>query len=225
MAPALSRQPVYIFLDEAGNLDFSQRGTKYFCITSVCKKRPFHICSLLDQYKFDLIEHGIDFEFFHCCQDNNHIKSKVFSILADNISKFRIDSVIVEKRKTGPMLREPKEFYPRMLGYLLRYVITGLDFNAVSKVCVITDTIPIQKKKNAIEKAVKKTLKSMLPDHLEFEVMHHSSKSTFGLQIADYCNWAINRKWEHQKDDYYKKITAGIKSEFDIFQSGVRFYY
>ena len=31
----------YIFLDEAGNFDFSQNGTRYFVLTSVSTRRPF----------------------------------------------------------------------------------------------------------------------------------------------------------------------------------------
>jgi hypothetical protein len=33
---------LYIFLDEAGNLDFSPTGTRYFILSSVAKERPFN---------------------------------------------------------------------------------------------------------------------------------------------------------------------------------------
>ena len=33
---------LYIFLDEAGNLDFSRNGTRYFVLAGVAKERPFH---------------------------------------------------------------------------------------------------------------------------------------------------------------------------------------
>ena len=32
---------LYLFLDEAGNLDFSPNGTRYFMLGSVTKERPF----------------------------------------------------------------------------------------------------------------------------------------------------------------------------------------
>jgi len=137
----------------------------------------------------------------------------------------RIDSIIVEKRKTGPGLREPKKFYPSMLGYLIRYVIKGTDLRDIDEVLVITDTIPIQKKRRAIEKAVKVTLRSMLPPTTKFRIMHHMSRSTYGLQIADYCNWAVFRKWERGDSLFYQKIRPGISSEFDIFRGGQLHYY
>jgi hypothetical protein len=33
---------LYIFLDEAGNLDFSPSGTRYFILSSITKERPFN---------------------------------------------------------------------------------------------------------------------------------------------------------------------------------------
>lgn len=53
----------------------------------------------------------------------------------------------------------------------------------------------------------------------------HSSKATMGLQIADYCNWAIWRKWETKDLTVYKNIAKGLKSEFPIFESGKIYYY
>lgn len=32
---------LYIFVDEAGNLNFSPKGTKYFILTALSKFRPF----------------------------------------------------------------------------------------------------------------------------------------------------------------------------------------
>ena len=43
--PGESKQRfLYIFLDEAGNLDFSRNGTKYFVLGGITKERPLHAC-------------------------------------------------------------------------------------------------------------------------------------------------------------------------------------
>ena len=39
-----------------------------------------------------------------------------------------------------------------------------------------------------------------------------------GLQIADYCCWAIQRKWEHGKLDAYRRIAANVASESVFFE-------
>jgi hypothetical protein len=53
---------LYIFLDEAGNLDFSPSGTRYFLLGSVAKERPFHAYKELTELKYDLVELGMDIE-------------------------------------------------------------------------------------------------------------------------------------------------------------------
>lgn len=216
---------LYIFLDEGGNFDFSRKGSQFFTLTCVSKTRPFQACPGLDDLKYNLIESGIDVEFFHCSQDSWPIREKVFSIIESNINNIQIDTLIVEKRKTGPALRDIKRFYPEMLGYLLRYILKGAPLSTINEVIIITDSIPVNKRKRAVEKAIKTTLKKMLPQGVKYRIMHHASKSSFGLQIADYCNWAIFRKWETGDTDSYNKISQGIKSEFDIFRRGIRYYY
>ncbi len=216
---------LYIFLDEGGNLDFSPSGTKHFTLTSVCKFRPFTISHMLGKLKFDLIDYGLDFEYFHCTKNNRYVRDKVFKMINDNIATLRIDALIVEKRKTGPALQTHEEFYPRMIGYLLRYVVRKAKMTKIDEVIVITDTIPVRRKRDVVEKTIKTTLKSMLPSTCKFRILHHASRSNVGLQIADFCNWGIYRKWEAGDDKYYNQIKGGIKSEFEIFKKGATHYY
>lgn len=219
---------LYIFLDEGGNFDFSPTGSKYFTLTCVSLYRPFTLHTDLDTYKYDLIEHRIvpriEMEYFHCADDNRHVRSRVFSMLADSVPHDAVDSVVIEKRKTGTALQPPEKFYPKMLGYLLRYAVEKAS-RGVGEVVVITDSLPVAKKRKAIERSVKMVLADMLPSGTPYRVMHHSSRAHYGLQIADYINWAIYRKWEHNDPVPYNIIRPQIRSEFDIFRKGVRYYY
>lgn len=216
---------LYVFLDEGGNFDFSPTGTRFFTLTSVAKTRPFRAVPQIDSLKYDLIEEGLDLECFHASEDRQHVRDRVFAIIQNELDSMRIDSLIVEKAKTGPALQDPQHFYPRMLGYLLRFLVNGMDLSRCEEVLVITDQIPLAKKRKAIEKTIKQTLKAMLPLECRYRIMHHASKSSFGLQMADYCNWAIYRKWERGDDRSHALIRKGITSEFDLFRSGVRYYY
>lgn len=216
---------LYIFLDEGGNLDFSPNGTQFFTLSCVTTRRPFLFYDKLDAIRYDLIEWGLDAEYFHCAYDNSHVRSKIFSLIAGYCAEIRVDSIVVEKRKTGPALREPSRFYPEMLGYLLRYVVERVNNAQTDEIIVITDQIPLAKKKKAIEKSIKQTLASMLPENCRYRILHHASRSHFGLQIADYCNWAIFRKWERGDNGFWQTISQCIKSEFPIFRSGRRYYY
>ena len=206
-------------------MDFSPNGTAYFTITSLTKERPFKAYQALSDLKYDLAEQGICIEYFHATEDKQAVRDKVFAIIKDNLDGIRVDSVIVEKCKTGPALQDVVKFYPRMIGYLLRWVLQKTDVNQYKEVIVFTDAIPLQRKKQAIQKAVKEVLSEMLPASVKYRIYHHESKSNFDLQIVDYFNWAIYRK--HANGDYrsYIPIMYAVKSEFKIFRTGTRKYY
>ena len=190
--------------------------------------RPFTLHTDLDTYKYDLIEHlvrpRIEMEYFHCADDNAHVRKKVFGLICDGLPAGSVDAVVVEKRKTGPALQAPEKFYPRMLGYLLRYILKRTP-DSIDELVIITDSIPVNRKRRAIEKALKLVLAEMLPRETPYTIMHHSSRSHYGLQIADYVNWAILRKWERGDAEFYNKINELIRSEFNIFRTGKRIYY
>jgi hypothetical protein len=214
-----------VFLDEAGDFNFSATGTRFFTLTTITKTRPFTWDAPLISLKYDLIEVGLDIEYFHASEDRQAVRNQVFTIIGNNLTNLRIDSLVIEKRKTGPVLQELEKFYPRMIGYLIRYVLEPRNLKDYEEVIVITDSVPVSRKREAIEKAVKQTLSRMLPNGTRYKILHHASKSCTGLQIADYCNWAIFRKWERGDLRSYELIRSGIRSEFDIFKSGPRHYY
>jgi hypothetical protein len=216
---------LYIFLDEGGNFDFSKKGTCYYTFTSVSMLRDFPAYNDLDFYKYDLLENGYDIEFFHCTENNSYIKARVFEIIKNNLSNIRIDNIVVRKCKTGTSLQEPSKFYAKMLAYLIPYPIAGYDLKQIDEVIVITDSLPKRAQRDAWNKAIKTYLANKLPTGVKYKLMHHQSRSHYGLQIADYCNWAIFKKWEFGNTFHYNNIKPGIKSEFDIFRNGVRKYY
>jgi len=216
---------LYIFLDEGGNLDFSPSGTHYFTLTCVTGKRPFLWDAAFPSLKHDLIEEGLDIEYFHAAEDRQRVRDQVFPLIEACLSSMRIDSLIVEKRKTGPSLQPLIRFYPEMLGYLLQYVFQGVESDRYEEVVVLTDRLPVKKKRQAVEKAIKTTLSRFLPPTTNYRVLHHESRSCAGLQVVDYCNWAIYRKWSRDDSRSYDLIKRAIRSEFDIFASGRTYYY
>ena len=213
---------LYIFLDEAGNFDFSSSGSPYFILGSLTKQRPFLAYQELTELKYDLIEHGTDVEYFHAAEDRQEVRNRVFRIIAQRLEGCTVDATIIEKLKTDPDIHDTGKFYPKMLGYHLRRLLEQVDWRGVAEVIVITDRIPVTKKRRAVEKAVKQTLSEMLPESAVYRVLHHDSKSNFDLQIVDYCTWAIQRKWTQSDERSYRHIQTAVRSEFDIFQTGSR---
>jgi hypothetical protein len=214
-----------LFLDEGGNLDFSTTGTKYFTMTSVLSFRPFALDDAMESLRYDLIESGINKEYFHATEDEQSTRDAVYDLIAPMASQFHVHSIIVEKRKTGPSLRADDRFYPEILKHLLKYVARCPDAGNWKNLIVITDRLPVQKKRQAVEKAIRRALVNRMPDRLPYRILHHDSKSCCGLQIADYFNWAIYRRWDRDDRRSYDRIKNAIRSEFEIFRLGHTNWY
>lgn len=216
---------LYVFLDEGGDLNFSPTGTKFYTLTTVTTTRPFAWDGPMMSLKYQFIEQGLNLECFHAAEDRQAVRDKVFEVIVSSLSEIRVDALVIEKRKTGPALQIEERFYPQMVGYLLRYVLESRTLPDYEEVIVMTDNIPIKRKREAVEKGIKQTLSAMLPAGTKYRVLHHASKSCVSLQVADYCNWAIFRKWERSNLRSYDLIKSALKSEFDIFRSGTKNYY
>lgn len=212
----------YIFIDEAGNLDFSAGGSRYFVLAGVSMKRPFQWFQSLDDYKYDCIEYGLDNEYFHCTDDNKHVRGRVFDIIDDHLDAMCIDYLVVEKSKTAPALRDDKRFYPEMLGCLLKFMLPEEFSIDADEIIVITDTIPVNKKRKAIEKGIRLALAKMLPSAMKYRMLHHDSRSHYGLQAADYCCWAVYRKLQTGETSWFDHIRPAVRSGFDIFEEETR---
>lgn len=205
----------YIFLDEAGNFDFSAKGTRYFALTSVGLHRPFPLFKALDDYRHDCLENGADMEYFHCYDDSWAVRNAVFDLIATGLDRMRIDCLIVEKSRIAPAGQDVTHFYPAMLGHLLnRIVPMELNVAGTEAMIVITDAIPVKKKWRAVEKAIQSALAASHP--VRYRILHHQSRSHYGLQIADYCCWALFRKWQKGESLWYDRIKPAVRNEFKI---------
>ena len=207
----------YIFLDESGNFDFGASGTRYLVLTSIGMCRPFPAWGQLDDYKYRCIENGTDIEYFHCYDDRKNVRHAVFDVIAAHLDNMRIHCVVIEKAKNPPTMRETKRLYLWMLGYLLKAALSEELNTGAKEVIVITDTIPVNKKRKAVEKSIQRALAEKQPPKVTYRILHHQSRSHYGLQVADYCCWAIFRKWERKDSTWYDRIKPAVRREANVF--------
>jgi hypothetical protein len=206
--------PLYIFLDEAGNFDF-KGGSRYFILTAVCTRRPFDINVDLENYKYDIMEKypSVDLEYFHCSEDNVHIRQNVFKVINEYSTTFDVYSVVILKEMLPDQLKTAETLYTFAISILALAVINRLKDQPFSSILFITDQIPINKKRKQTEKAVKQALANILPSTVKYHIVHHSSRSHYGLQITDYLNWCIQRSYE--KSDSIQTIEKYMMNQMD----------
>ena len=209
----------YVFLDESGNLDFNPSGSRYFAMTSVSIVRPLPWTATLEDLKYDCIEYGRDLEGFHCAHDNWHIRERVFDIIGKALDGIDIDYLVVDKPKTAPEYQDASRFYAFMLEYLLDHVVTSSPCAEANKVIVITDTIPAKKKRKINERKIRRSFVAKAPPGKQFSILHHDSRSHYGLQVADYCSWVLYRKLQFGDSKYFDRIEPAVRSRLEIYRS------
>ncbi|MDP4659027.1 MAG: DUF3800 domain-containing protein [Opitutales bacterium] len=176
----------YLFIDEAGNLDFTMSGSKLFVF--ICLTGDWRASGLLRLHglRQDMLRRGLDIEYFHASENKQDVRTEVFRALHESHVAGKIVALVVEKAAVPLAEREPGVFYTKFLRHTISHVIEHAEGEHV----IITDSIPIQKKRRAIEKALRSALAET---HARTMIYHHASKSHLELQCADYFGWAIWR--------------------------------
>lgn len=223
---------LYIFIDEAGNFDFSPTGTKYFILTALSTVNPFVIGSPLLRLRYDLLPNyscGAGMEkngHFHASEDTQAVRDNVFSIILKADQQTRVDSVVAQKNKANPLFhKQHVELYMKMGEALLKYAFNRATWQGYDHVVLVFSSL-FDKKKRGI---LKQTFKSLIKQYAKtsFALYFHDSKFDLCNQAVDYFGWAIYRKWESDDLRSYNIVQQYkmIKSEFPIFDRGTSEYY
>lgn len=194
-------------------------------MTCVIMRRPFVGHADLLALKYDCLESGLPLECFHASEDKQHVRDRVFAVIGASIAQYTAFSVIVRKNRTDPALRSPQTLYPRVFESLIRVALPRAVGRGERMVVAVTDAIPVNQRKRAVEKAVKAAFKRHLPEGISYQLHHHQSRSDLNLQIADYFNWAVFRKHERGDPRSYELMKAALKGEADPFGETETIYY
>jgi hypothetical protein len=222
---------LYVFGDESGDLDFTPKASRFFIVTTATMSD----CAVGDELlrlRRQLAWAGVDSHAdFHAAEEQQSVRDRVFEILGRY--DFRVDTTIFEKAKVQPHLRTPQAtFYQFAWFYHLKYVarrivsITKPD----TRLLVAPATLAQRKaKQEAFSRAVRGVV-AQVARVKETRTAFWSARTDPCLWAADYCSWAIQRKWQHtwqgaDDDRSYQLVKSKIRSEFDIFAlSGKRYY-
>ena len=216
---------LHVHLDESGNLTFKPTGSPYYIFTAAWTYEPAPLAQALSELRFSLLKQGHNLHRFHATADKQVNRNAVVQLLSQH-DNWWFAAVVIEKSKVYPELREPHRFYPEFAGSVLKYIFHRHVAPETDGVLVFTDTLPVQRFREAAEKAIKITCRRELPDTIGFRSYHHPAASNCWIQVADYCSWAVFKKWEHGDRRTYEQLQHRLaEPELDALKMGsVRFY-
>lgn len=220
---------VRLYADESGNFDFSRRqgASRYFVLTSVTltSEADRALAAELRDLRFSLISRSLPLAAsgcFHATEDKQVVRNEVFAVLQKH--EFRIDATILEKSKAAPRIRPTDErFYQHAWYFHLKHVGPKVRPPG-GNLLISAAALGTRAKKRQFREAVE-SVAAQVTGGGGLTPTSWEAKSELCLQVADYCCWAIARRWEREDPRSYDLIKAKIASEYDLFKRGKTHYY
>ena len=186
---------INLFADESGNFDFSRNpgASRYFILTTIACTR-YDVGDALLTLRRDLAWNGLGLDSeFHATSDSQAIRNRVFEVVRDH--PFRIDATIVEKSKADPGERFTEQNLYRMVWKEhMAGTVDGLA-GAEDELFIVSASLGTRRKRSAMHAAVQEAVRGARPT-TQVRVASWDAQSDPCLQAADYCCWAMRRKWE-----------------------------
>lgn len=224
---------LFVYADEAGDFNFSRdtRASKYFLLTTVTVD-DCTVASRLLELRRALAWKGqsLSDQGFHASEDLQAVRDEVFSVIAEH--DFRIDATLLEKSKAEPDKVRPEthqrgsintRFYKYAWYYHFKH-IGPIIAKECDRLHVTAASIGTKKQRSIFDDALHDVVDQSLKN-TRYRASFWPAAIDPCLQVADYCCWAIQRKWEREDLRSYDLISDKIKTEFDLFGSGSRHYY
>lgn len=216
---------VHVFADEAGNFDFSSKvGASQFFILTTVTMEDFRagdaLLELRRQLAWEGHEQGSD--DFHATEELQSVRDRVFAELAQ--WDFRVDCTVLEKRKAQPHLTADEIRFYKMAWYQHFKFLAPAIAKPGDELLVMSASLGTKKKRTGFRDAIRDVVQQVARG-VDCTAVSWAAASDPCLWIADYCSWAVQRKWERNDARSYALIGAKIRTEFDVFRFGTRTYY
>lgn len=218
----------FVFADEAGCFEFrrGQNVSRYFIVCAIALPSCDIGLDLL-RLRRDLLWDGVQLPdgYFHATKDSQLVRDKVFEVL--NAHNFEVYAQVLEKSKAQAQIRESKHrFYKHAWYYLFRSTMHRIVTNLEDQLMVTAASVGVKKERADFSDAVRDVIKqTQRLDAGSWRTAFVASAADPCLQAADYCTWAIQRKWERGDTRSYDLISHKIVYEFDTWARGRMHYY
>jgi hypothetical protein len=219
----------YVFADEAGCFTFKRRHpdrkdgpSDYFILTTVTAL-DWSISDDLLRVRRSLALNGEpERDKLHATADLQEVRNEVFSIIAKQ--EFRIDSTILKKSKAQPQTRTSDAKFYQTAWYFHWKHVGPVISKTCDKMLITAAALGHKKTRSAFKAGVNNPIQQVLPRDRWAVAFHDSCKDPL-LWVADYCCWAIQKKWESKDSRSYDLIKDKIKTEYDLFAPGLMEFY
>ena len=218
-------QRLYVFGDEAGCFGFHRKpgASRYFIVCTIA----LDSCAVghaLSDLRRDMLCHRIELgPYFHAAPDKQPVRDEVFNVICQH--DFTVQATIMEKSKAQPQTRSTKErFYKYGWFYHFQYVAPKI-IKQDTEVLITMASIGKTHKHQAYFTAAVNDVVQQIVRRNQWITAFCPAIQDPCLQVADYCTWAIQRKWEKGDERSHVLIADRITHEVDMWEHGQDYFY
>jgi hypothetical protein len=206
----------YVFLDESGDLGFSNKSSRWFILTMAFTNNHRKIEKCIKKVHRNLKKKYKRVAELHAYHTDAITRKRILQLLSE-AEDLKILCIILNKKKVHIDLQNQKNYlYNYTANILLDRLSNKKIYNTGDKIRVCID----QRETN---KFLKENFKNYLNSNLvkkennDFEVKIRPSQAEKCLQAVDFISWAIFRKYEKNDYEYYEIIKNKVIEENLLF--------
>lgn len=159
---------------------------------------------------------------FHATTDSQATRDKVYECILGH--EFRVQATICEKSKAQPQVRSSKaRFYKIPWFFHLKHGLSS-HVDPTETLVVTAASIGSRKERASFTNGIDDVVGQNLIN-ANYLVDFKPAASDPWLQVADYCAWAIQRKWERGDSRSFDLISKRITYEYELWRHGSTHYY
>lgn len=181
-----SPNPIFIFVDESGNFDFAESGTRHFVMAAVIASAPLDSSRSLQALRYRLLAEGVDVPTFHASEDRQVVRDALFPVI-NSAEAIEAHIVFTNKRELDVRLHGTAAMYSCFGRALTRQLLHSAALAPQAPVVIIFDKVLPKRDEAAFLSEVKPLLNvSGRKYRIYFQRVVHDANA----QVADYIAWA-----------------------------------
>ncbi len=215
---------LYVFADESGDFTFSNGPniSRFFIVCTVTMNSCEVGSSLLDLRRRLAWEGQELGDHFHATTDKQAVRDLVFDAIIRH--NFHIQATIMEKCKAQPQTRKSDtRFYQYGWYYHFFHGMQNIA-RPYPELHVTAASIGVKRERQTFKRAISDVMTQTIQGKTWSADVFPAGTDPC-LQVADYCAWAIQKKWERNDTRSYDLIKDRITYEFDLWAHGRKIYY
>ncbi|KAF5416628.1 MAG: hypothetical protein C5S48_02375 [Candidatus Methanogaster sp.] len=206
---------IHIYLDESGDLGFSERSSKYLVIAVIVTTKPYEIERCVKNTRNRKLKKAMrtipEIKFYR-----TNIEIRMYLLKCLSKTDAEIAYIVLEKAQVYDNLRHHKDrLYNYVIGFLLRRYFFRLKDEQIT---LIVD-------KHHQNRQIIENFNKYIPyktdsanKNIDLQIAHADSQRDKCLQATDFVAGAIFQKYEHGDDTYYHQIEEMIVRREKMFK-------